>query len=562
MKKLFFLFAFYLFVCATVEAAIYEVKPNTALDTIAEVPWATLQAGDTVLIYWKPTAYKEKWVICRQGTAAAPITVRGVPNQNGELPVIDGNGATTPTNLNFASEQRGVIKIGSANIPADTTPRYIVIENFEIRSAHPTYQFVDDSGNTQTYSSAASSIFVEKGENITIKNCKLHDSANGFFVASSDALASRDILVEGNYIFGNGIVGSQFQHNSYTAAIGIKFQYNRFGAMRAGANGNALKDRSAGTVVRYNWIEAGNRQLDLVEGEDSILIRNAPEYRKTFVYGNVLIEPDGAGNSQITHYGGDNGDAAIYRKGTLYFYNNTVVSTRSGNTTLFRLSTNEETGDAINNIFYVTAGGANLAMLDDTGALFISHNWLKPNWRESFSNPNANVIDEGGNVLGASPDFVNEAAQDFRLLPTSAAINTGTNLSLAVLPDHNVVRQYVSHQSSQARPVIAQFDIGAYEFAATTAAVQITTTSLPSAIRGRTYNQTLQASGGSGSFVWTISAGSLPPGIFLNPATGAIFGKAVVRGTWSFTISASDSQNPAATATQNFTINANLHSGS
>ena len=67
MKKPFFFSAFYLFVflfaSSNICAAIYEVKPNTPLDTIAEVPWATLQAGDTVLVYWKPTAYKEKWVI-------------------------------------------------------------------------------------------------------------------------------------------------------------------------------------------------------------------------------------------------------------------------------------------------------------------------------------------------------------------------------------------------------------------------------------------------------------------------------------------------------------------
>lgn len=562
MKKLFLSGAFgalvFLLAASAVRAAIYEVKPNTALDTIAEVPWATLQPGDTVLIYWKPTAYKEKWVICRQGTAAAPITVRGVPNQSGELPVIDGSGATTPLNLNFAGEQRAVIKIGGANVPADTTPRYITIENLEIRSAHPNYQFIDDAGNTQTYSSAASSIYVEKGENITVRNCKLHDSANGFFVASSDALASRNILVEGNYIFGNGIVGSAFQHNSYTAAIGITFQYNRFGALRAGASGNNLKDRSAGTVVRYNWIESGNRQLDLVEGEDSALIRNAPEYRQTFVYGNVLIEPDAAGNSQITHYGGDGGTTANYRKGNLYFYNNTVVSTRAGNTTLFRLSTNEETCDARNNIFYVTAAGANLAMLDDTGAIFLFHNWLKPNWRESFSNPNANVIDEGGNVLAASPNFVDEAAQNFRLLSTSTAINAGTNLSLAALPDQNVVRQYVKHQTGEARRVNAQFDIGAYEFASF-APVQIMTDSLPNAVRGRRYSRTLQASGGSGNFVWTISQGNLPPGFFLNPATGEIWGKASVRGSWNFTVSAADSQNQ--TATRNLTLNTRLYPG-
>ena len=57
--------------------------------------------------------------------------MHGVPNQNGDLPIIDGDGAITPTNLNFASEQRGVIKIGGADIPADTMPRYITIENLK-----------------------------------------------------------------------------------------------------------------------------------------------------------------------------------------------------------------------------------------------------------------------------------------------------------------------------------------------------------------------------------------------------------------------------------------------
>ena len=68
----------------------------------------------------------------------------------------------------------------------------------------------------QTYSTSASSIFVERGENITVRNCRLHDSANGFFVASAEDGVSRDILVEGNYIFGNGVTGSIFQHNNYT----------------------------------------------------------------------------------------------------------------------------------------------------------------------------------------------------------------------------------------------------------------------------------------------------------------------------------------------------------
>ena len=128
--------------CINLQAATYEVGPTKALTSIGQVPWESLQAGDTVLIYWRSNPYKEKWVICRQGTLAAPITARGVPGPACELPVIDGNGATTRSALNYWNENRAVIKIGGANVPADTVPKFITLENLDLRSARPPYTFV------------------------------------------------------------------------------------------------------------------------------------------------------------------------------------------------------------------------------------------------------------------------------------------------------------------------------------------------------------------------------------------------------------------------------------
>jgi hypothetical protein len=444
-------------------AATYEVGPGKPLATIGAVPWATLGPGDTVLIHWQATPYTEKWVICRCGTPAAPITVRGVPGPSGQRPVIDGNGATTAPGLNYWSETRGILKIGGANVPADTMPAHIVVEGLEFRSARPPFTFRDDNGVLQSYPNNAATIYVEKGEFITVRNCELHDSGNGFFVASSGAMVSRDILVEGNYIHDNGNNGSLFEHNSYTAAIGITFQYNRYGPLRTGASGNNLKDRSAGLVVRYNWIEGGNRQLDLVDGEDSSVIVADPRYRTTHVYGNVLVEPAGAGNRQITHYGGDSGTTNDYRKGTLHFFNNTVVSTRTDRTTLFRLSTNDERCDARNNVFYPTAAGSTVSLLDASGVLDLTHNWFKPGWVTSFGSFNGTVNDDGTAVVGSAPGFMDEAAQDYRLAGGSACIDAGTALSPAVLPAHDVVRQYVKHLSSMFRLNLGNLDIGAYE---------------------------------------------------------------------------------------------------
>ena len=213
--------------------------------------------------------------------------------------------------------------------------------------------------------------------------------------------------------------------------------------------------------MRYNWIESGNRQLDLVDAEDSMDLVNHPSYRKTFVYGNILIEPDGAGNSQIIHYGGDSGNESVYRKGTLYFYNNTVISTRTGNTTLLRLSTNDEACDCRNNIIYVTASGNRLGLLDSSGILHIRNNWFKSGWGESHSGLTGTLYNEGGILTGESPGFVDEASQDYHLASHSACVDAGTSLH----PDTMAALfQYAKHQTSEPRPSNGPLDIGAFEF--------------------------------------------------------------------------------------------------
>jgi len=442
-------------------AADYHVGDGQPLATIAAAPWATLQPGDTVWIHWRATPYREKWVIGRQGTAALPISVRGVAGPAGQLPVIDGENATTAAPLNYWNEGRSVIKVGGSNTPNNSVAKWIVIEGLDIRGARPPNTFAADDGSTQTYSMNGAAIHVELGENITIRGCVARDSGNGIFVSTSGTNVSRNILIEGCYIHSNGNSGSIFEHNTYTAAIGIVYQYNRFGPLLSGAGGNNLKDRSAGLAVRYNWIEGGNRQLDLVDGEDSSLIVADPAYRRTDVYGNILIEPAGAGNKQIIHYGGDSGTTADYRKGDLYFYQNTVVSTRTDSTTLIRLSTNEEHCDARNNVLYVTTAGNGLAMLDSAGVLDLRRNWMKPGWVGSFGGVTGTINDDGSQILTSSPGFTNAGGQDFSLTAASVCVDAGTALLAAELP---VVRQYVKHQTSIARPVSgAASDLGAFE---------------------------------------------------------------------------------------------------
>ena len=447
-----------------VHATDYEVGEGAGmLPTISEVPWEALNPGDRVLIHWRSTPYKEKWVLCRQGTAAAPIMVSGVPGPSGQPPIIDGVDAVTRTQLDYWNEARGVLKVGGANIPSDTLPAHIVIENLEIRSGRPPYAFTNADGDPESYVNNAAAIYVEKAEHLVIRNCVLHDSGNGLFIGAYDG-DTQDILIEGNRIYDNGIEGRYYEHNTYTAAIHITYQYNRFGPLRSGCGGNNLKDRSAGLVVRYNWIEGGNRQLDLVDAEDSAVLVNHPDYRTTHVYGNVLIEPDGDGNSQIVHYGGDSGTIEDYRKGTLHFFHNTVISTRSGNTTLMRLSTNDEHADVRDNIVFTTASASHLAMLADAGVMDLRTNWLRSGWVVSHDTFDGTLIDHGTSIEGTDPGFFDFANQDFSPIPASPAVDAAEPLHPDVLPDHDLVRQYVRHRRSSERPVIGGVrDLGALE---------------------------------------------------------------------------------------------------
>ena len=89
---------------------------------------------------------------------------------------------------------------------------------------------------------------------------------------------------------------------------------------------------------------------------------------------------------------------------------------------------------------------------------------------------------------------------------------------------------------------------------------EISTTSLESwTLNVAGYNQTVAATGGTGALAWTLQAGdSLPTGLSLNAATGAITGKPTASGTYVFHIVVTDSIGDTATKMYSVTIAAPL----
>jgi hypothetical protein len=91
--------------------------------------------------------------------------------------------------------------------------------------------------------------------------------------------------------------------------------------------------------------------------------------------------------------------------------------------------------------------------------------------------------------------------------------------------------------------------------AAAPAVLTITTTSLPAGTVGQAYSRAVQASGGTGSLTWNISAGALPAGLNINPTTGTIAGTPTAAGTSSFTVRVQDTGGQSDTQALSITIN-------
>jgi hypothetical protein len=87
------------------------------------------------------------------------------------------------------------------------------------------------------------------------------------------------------------------------------------------------------------------------------------------------------------------------------------------------------------------------------------------------------------------------------------------------------------------------------------AALVITTTSLPNGEITMPYNATLAATGGTTPYTWKLTGGTLPTGLTLNPATGAITGTPTTPVTSTpVTFMVTDSAVPALTKSANLTL--------
>jgi hypothetical protein len=94
----------------------------------------------------------------------------------------------------------------------------------------------------------------------------------------------------------------------------------------------------------------------------------------------------------------------------------------------------------------------------------------------------------------------------------------------------------------------------AYTVTITCPAISLSPPSLPNGTVGVSYNQTIAASGGTSPYTFAVTAGSLPAGLSLNTATGALTGVPSAAGSSSFTIAATDANGCGGTKSFSLTV--------
>jgi len=487
----------------------YHVGPGQTYTTIGAVPWYSLKAGDTVYIHYQSTPYHEKFLVSGQGTASQWIRVLGVGGPNCELPAISGDGATTSKNMHHywqdatggsAIQDSGIVQI--AVNTSTVLPAYVQIAGLEVRDSGAAYKFTAENGTTANYGSFSACIYSRSASHVLISGNTLHNCGLGFYNWIGDGSAPGtywaglevDTVLQANYFYDNGTVGDYTCHQSYTESQGVVIEYNHYGQVKTGALGNQIKDRSAGTIVRYNYIEQSPQgwDLDLVNPQNSWpVLGSLPTYGHDFVYGNIIVNL--ILGQDFVHWNEDDQSGqgrANQANGMLAFYDNTIVVVANQSDTYGSLDLFNETWggydcssgtlpgviDQRNNIYASlprTAGSAGVPLqfgYCGQENLNFGTNWISPGWSlwkqgKAAATGTASLVSPAGD----DPGFVNAAGNDFHLAAGSSALGIGGALAPAVTSnpeglDLTPVLQYVANQTVETRSASGVgSDVGAFE---------------------------------------------------------------------------------------------------
>jgi len=262
----------------------------------------------------------------------------------------------------------------------------------------------------------------------TLRNSFLHDNQNGIL---ANANANSDVVIE-NTEFGHNGAGDGQSHNLYIGHVkSLTFRYNFSHDANVGHN---LKSRADTNLIAYN------RFSSLNPGETGSTAAGKPSYEidlpnagTSYIIGNIIQQPASNSNPAMLAYGEE---GAVNAGSDLYVINNTFLNDMGSGGTFMFVSGKVPTPAVAQNNIYAGVG--------------------------TFSTQ-ASTIDKT-NYRSASPSFANRAAYDLHPVGSALVIDAGSDPGVSAKGvSLKAVAQYKAVAAGEARPVVGQIDIGAYE---------------------------------------------------------------------------------------------------
>jgi hypothetical protein len=394
--------------CVWILAALYTASAST-INVPAQQP--TIQAGinaavngDTVLV--APGTYVEN--INFLGKA---ITVKS--SGGSSVTIINGNGLA-PVAAFVTSE-------GAKS----------VLSGFTLENGLATFAFQYQGGGV-SISFASPTI---RNNVITTSNANDGDGG-GIGIYWGSPIVTGNLITNNSAAFGGGVavVGSstaQFLRNTIrnnTAGDGAGFELN-------GASNTLIEDN---TIVNNSAGSGQGGGLYMANESDEIIVQN------------VIAQNTAGSGSQIF--------SQVPQSITGFvLINNTIASAANGtaDAAVFADGFNAN-AQLINNIIFATGSEAGLLCnpVYQDGPPVVQYNDAISATQVSYGDSCSGFAGQNGNI-SASPQFVNAAKENYRLLKTSPAINTGTN-SAPDIPKKDF--------SGHPRIVGGIIDMGAYEY--------------------------------------------------------------------------------------------------
>ncbi|KAG2379416.1 hypothetical protein C9374_007555 [Naegleria lovaniensis] len=445
----------------------FNVGPGQTYTELNTVPWLSLQAGDVVNIFYRSTPYKTYVGLRSVGNSTHPITINGVTDSSCRRPVISGDGALPADDAKAArfGDYPGGTLAGSgifmfyrkSSDDYEHSAAFFAFKNLELRDAVYGKSYVTYDGTTRTYDYFTAAIYAVRIKYLLVDNCYIHSNGIGLFTntrGQSENDYSAYTFVRGSKLDRNGYFNSETEHNLYTQGRRVLVEGCYIGQAR---DGSSLKDRSSGTVIRYNFVQASARALDLVDSEEETYtpVKSDPLYDYAWVYGNVILNDENSAYGYAgrpIHWGFDK-IVSNSRKGSLFFYGNSFLfRTKDGYyTTVFQMGQDGEIPSTSNftilcwdNVFTNQPSFQKqtyLRLLADSGRLTLHginyiHSVFDHSRRENAAGIVSTSSEQGAGTLWTGPSTVLDA-MTFKPNAGSVLIGAGNSFK----PDYSQIEQ-------------------------------------------------------------------------------------------------------------------------